>query len=239
MDFIKISLLFIFITTGLVLTNPAFPKNYKAKKEKVNIRIDSTTSSKSIGNLNSQEIVEVVQEKYNWYKIKLPSRLNCWVWSDLVKKINKDKGIAEGTNINIRSKPSLDGAIIGSLDKNNEVIIRNENKDWLQINCHPYACGWVHSKLLEKVTPKEEKINPYKKITKLSKKGKNNPELISHFFAQAKSDSFKNSALYLDVLQNIILEYSPKLPFYYLAKKNKLSDDIIQKAYTFLKNSYK
>lgn len=238
MDFVKISLLFIFTVIGLMVPHTLFAKTYKATKEEVNVRLDSTISSKSIGNLSNQETVEVIDEKYGWYKIKLPARLNCWVWSNLVKKTNKDTGVINKANVNIRNQPSLDGEIIGLLNKNDQIIIRSEKKDWLEISCYPHAHGWVHSKLLIEYTSKEEEINPYKKITALSQKGKNNPDLISHFFAEVKSSSLEESALYLDVLENILLEKSPKLPFYYLTTKNKLSNNTVQKTYDFLKEIY-
>ncbi|MFO8052855.1 MAG: SH3 domain-containing protein [Candidatus Omnitrophota bacterium] len=237
MHLTKLSLLTFTLISCLIVPLTATAKSYRAIKEEVNIRLDSTPLSESIDTLSSQDKVEVVDEKYNWCKIKLPSRLSCWISSDFIKK-EKDRGIVKANSLNIRNQPSLEGKIIGSLDEDNEIEIKNKKDGWLEISCYPYAHGWVHSKLLEEVTPKEEKVNPYKKITELSQKGKNNPELISYFFAKAKSDSFKNSALYLDVLENIILEDSPKLPFYYLAEKNKLSNHQIKQAYDFLKKSY-
>ncbi len=238
MDFIKISLLFIFTVISLVVPHLLFAKTYKATKEEVNIRLDSTISSKSIGNLANQEVVEVIGKKYGWYKIKLPARLNCWVWSNLVKKTDKDTGIINKTAVNIRNQPFLDGEIVGLLNKNDQVAIRSEKEDWLEISCYPNAYGWVHGKLLAKVTQKEEEINPYKKIVKLSQKGKNNPELIYHFFAKVESSSPEEAALYLDVLENILLEKSPKLPVYYLVTNNNLSSDTVQKTYDFLKKVY-
>ncbi|MCF7870787.1 MAG: SH3 domain-containing protein [Candidatus Omnitrophica bacterium] len=236
MHFTKFSLLAFALTTCLIAPLAATTKVYKATKDKVNIRLDSTSLSKSIGTLSSQDTVKVIDKKYNWYKIKLPSRLNCWVSSNFIKNEKKDRGIVKANNLNIRSQPSLEGEILGSLNENDKIEIKNKKNGWLKISCYPYAYGWVHSKLLEKVTEKEEKVNPYKKIAELSQKGKNNPELISRFFAKAESGSLENSALYLDVLENIILEDSPKLPFYYLFQENKLSEDTAKKAYIFLKN---
>ncbi|MCF7887165.1 MAG: SH3 domain-containing protein [Candidatus Omnitrophica bacterium] len=238
MHLTKTSLLALVLIACLVFPLTASDKTYKATKQGVNIRLDSTSLSESIGTLSSQDKVEVIDEKYNWYKIKLPDRLSCWIWSELVKTDKENEGKAKAYNLNIRNQPSLDGKIVGSLDKNDKIKIKGKKKDWSEISCYPHAYGWVHSKLLEEVAQKEEKVNPYKKIAKLSQKGKNNPELISHFFAKVEFNSLENSALYLDVLENIILEDSPKIPFYYLAEKNKLSDKIIQEAYNFLQKSY-
>lgn len=231
------SLAFVLIA-WLIFPLAASDKIHKAIKQGVNIRLDSTSLSESIGTLSSQDKVRVIDEKYNWYKIKLPARLSCWVWSEFIKTDGKNRGEVGANNLNIRNQPSLDGKIIGSLNKNDKIKIKSKKKDWLEISCYPHAYGWVHSKLLEEVTQEEKKINPYKQIAEFSQKGKDNPELISYFFDKVKSDSLENSALYLDVLENIILEDSAKIAFYYLAKKNKLSDKIIQKAYSFLQKTY-
>ncbi|MCF7870184.1 MAG: SH3 domain-containing protein [Candidatus Omnitrophica bacterium] len=239
MHLTKTSLLALVLIACLVFPLTASDKTYKAAKQRVNIRLDSTSFSESIGTLSSQDKVRVIDEKYNWYKIKLPARLSCWIWSEFIKTDEKNRGKVKANSLNIRNQPSLDGKIIGLLDKDDKIKIKSKKKDWFEISCYPHAYGWVHSKLLKKVTQREEKVNPYKKIAELSQKGKNNPELISHFFVKVRSNSLENSALYLDVLENIILKNSAKMPFYHLlAEKNKLSDKIIQKAYNFLQKSY-
>jgi SH3-like domain-containing protein len=238
MHSIKTSSLAFVLITCLVLPLTAADKIHKAIKQGVNIRLDSTSLSESIGTLSSQDKVRVIDEKYNWCKIKLPARLSCWVWSEFIETDEKNRGEVEANNLNIRNQPSLDGKIIGSLNKNDKIKIKSKKKDWLEISCYQHAYGWVHSKLLEEVTQEEKKVNPYKQIAELSQEGKGNPELISCFFDKVKSDSLENSALYLDILENIILEDSAKMAFYYLAKKNKLSDRIIQEAYNFLQKIY-
>jgi uncharacterized protein YgiM (DUF1202 family) len=239
MHSIKTFLLAFALTACLIFPLAASDKTYKATKQGVNIRLDSTSLSESIGTLSSQDKVKVIDEKYNWYKVKLPARLSCWIWSEFIKTDEKNRGKVKANNLNIRNRPSLDGKIIGSLYENDKIKIKSKKKDWFEIPCYPHAYGWVHSKLLEEITQEEEKVNPYKKIAELSQKGKDNPKLISHFFAKVKSNSLENSALYLDVLENIILEDSAKIPFYYLAEKNKLSNKIIQETYNFLQKSYK
>ncbi|MCF7872946.1 MAG: SH3 domain-containing protein [Candidatus Omnitrophica bacterium] len=234
----KIFLLAFVLVACLIFPLTASDKTYKVTKQGVNIRLDSTSLSDSIGTLSSQDKIKVIDEKYDWYKIKLPARLSCWVWSEFIKTDGKNRGEVEANNLNIRNQPSLDGKIIGSLDKNDKIKIKSKKKDWLEVSCYPHAYGWVHSKLLVEATQEEKTINPYKRIAGLSQKGKDNPELISCFFGKVKSGSLENSALYLDVLENIILEDSHKVPFYYLAEKNKLSDKIVQEAYNFLQRTY-
>src|SRR6056297_1922214 len=66
----KTFLLAFILITCLVFPLTASDKTYKATKQGVNIRIDSTSLSESIGVLSSQDKVRVVSEKYNWYRIK-------------------------------------------------------------------------------------------------------------------------------------------------------------------------
>jgi hypothetical protein len=277
----KTLLLALALTVGFSFF-PAFAELYKTSREKANIRIDSTPLSEPIGVLSGQDIVEAVELKYNWYKIKLPPKFSCWAYSKFIKNGQKETGVVDGQNLNIRNRPSLDGNVIGSLNKGDKVKIKKKKKDWYEIACYPYAFGWVHKKLLKRlkgeqelnyflqlnlaklslVNDKERKIIERKIIEKgkevipliekqfsqldkppiysiiqiFSQLGQENSELISYFFDKIDSRSLKRSAIYLDALENIILEDSPKLPFYYLFKENKLSRNQLQKAYIFLKS---
>lgn len=254
--------------------------SYRARRDKVNIRLDSTPLSEAIGTLSKDETVQVVSHKYGWYQIKLPAHLGCWVWAGYIGDIQKNQGKVNATNLNIRSHPDLTAKIVGSLNKDDIVLIQASQDDWLKISCYPYARGWVHENMLEKLSPEEkltawieknlprlgiatgsekEKIEAklikkgkdsldlietyipqlsdkaiYRLIEVLTRMGEDNPELIPYFFSQVSLDFLPKSTLYLDVLENILLKDSPKIPFFYLSQKGKLSRSMIQKAYNYL-----
>jgi hypothetical protein len=143
------------LTVGLGFF-PALAELYQTSREEANIRIDSTPLSEPIGVLSGQDVVEVVELKYDWYKIKLPPKFSCWAYSKFIKNGQKEIGVVEGDNLNIRNRPSLNGNVIGSLDKGDKVNIKNKKKDWYEIACYPYAFGWVHKKLLKKLQGEQE-----------------------------------------------------------------------------------
>lgn len=259
----------------------SFARPYQAKRENVNIRFDSTTFADIIGNLQEAEKVEVIREKYGWYQIKLPSRLNCWAWAEFIKPSEKNQGLTTAANVNIRSQPSRKGEILGRLNKGDKVSLRGKKENWAKISCYPYAKGWVHSRLLVK-TEKEECFHSLikDKITKLSSASQKkvekiqkeisaggqkaffliekklpgldektvyrvikassqicekNPQLIGEIFSRINPENLPESAFYLDVLANVILKSSPKIPFYYLVQQNELTQNNIESAAAFLK----
>ncbi len=262
----------------------AFAKPYQAVREGANIRLDSTTFSESIGNLSKGEIVEVDQQRHDWYRIILPEKVSCWVAADYIKKTDDGLGEITATRLNIRSQNSLEGIIIGSVQRGDRVAVKKERGDWVEISCYPYAKGWVHKNLLKELDQEqslaylvnasltqlplasekerkniqeslvrkgravvpiiEERIQNLNQpailtvIEVFSRLGKKNPELIDYYFNQITFDFLPKSTAYLDVLENIILEDSPKIPFYYLAQKGRLSRPAMQKSYDYLKEKY-
>lgn len=147
----------------------ASPTVYKVTRDNINIRLDSTTFSEAIGTLAKNEVIEVIDQKHQWYQIKIPSRISCWIWSQHLESPKKNIGLVKASKLNIRSHPSLEAAILGALNQGQKVNIKSRQEDWVEISCYPHANGWVHSSLLQKIEP--EKSLAYFIETNLAKLG--------------------------------------------------------------------
>jgi len=121
----------------------------RIKKEGINIRVDSTVNSLSLGKLRKNEKVKIVREKYEWYRIILPSRFTCFVASCYLKKLKKDQAKCIASSINVRCQPSLKSIVVGKLKRNDIVKIQEYGKEWSKISCYPYGYGWVHKNFIE------------------------------------------------------------------------------------------
>jgi len=145
----KFYIIFIFII--FLFTNSFAKDFYEVIKEEVNIRSDSTILSSVIGILKKGEIVEVIDEKFDWYRIRLPKRFYAYVSCDYVKEIDNKRLIVEASNLNLRSSPSLDSSIIGKV-KNKDILDIIERQDkWFKISIYPFGFGWVHKSFLKKL----------------------------------------------------------------------------------------
>lgn len=143
---------------------------YTVTKDKINVRVDSTVMSKSLGKLPKGSIVDALTEKYKWVKIKLPRNFTCYVSSEYIERIPGKKGRVTATSLNLRDRPSLNAYTIGKIPKGTLVSVLEKKGKWYKIRAYPHAYGWIHKKFL-KVTVKKPNLNVQVKtlIAKLSK----------------------------------------------------------------------
>lgn len=141
-----------FILTGIGLC--AEEKSGKTTKEAI-IRIDATVFSDELGKVPKDSLLEIIEEKYGWYKIRTPQEFSGFVYSSYIEVINENKGISKADNLNIRSGPSVKTPVIGRLNKQDEIKIIAEQDGWHKIAVYPYGHAWVHKNSME-LTAKEE-----------------------------------------------------------------------------------
>ena len=133
------------------------------------LRNDSTTLSEELGKLPEGSLIQITEEKYDWYKVKLPPSFSGYVHSFYIETKDDETGISKADNLRIRSKPAITSPIIGMLDKKDEVQIIGKENEWLKIVAHPYSYAWIHKNLI-KVIPKEELLKSPEKALSLSLK---------------------------------------------------------------------
>lgn len=124
---------------------------YLTTGENINIRVDSTIQADSLGQLANNDIVEVVNEKFGWYQIILPGKINCFLAKQFCEITEEGRVRVISPVLNIRSGASLKSHILGSVAQNSEFEMIAETPEWFKINAYPQARAWVHASFLEPV----------------------------------------------------------------------------------------
>lgn len=200
---LEIRITLIVLAASLVTSIAAFGAtsvnfNGQINATNINLRVDATVGSAVICVLAKGELVEVVSEAHDWYKIRLPKKAPSYVREDLVECFNSDpvtnpagighsKLYKQGPNpgkclsakvikdrINIRLGPSESTWILGKADKLTVVNILTEENGWYKIQPIYQSYGWVNKKFVSKeaVLPKKQEAieAPVKDILRSSAK---------------------------------------------------------------------
>jgi len=141
-----LSLVFCWISSG------AFCETVTGEltKDKINIRTDATIQSKSLCLANKGTQVEILEEKFEWYKIRLPKYFKAYVWAKYIDTTDTLYGKVNATDLNIRLKPSLDAYIVGKAKKGDTIRIISRNGDWCRVRVYPYGWGWINKQFVRK-----------------------------------------------------------------------------------------
>jgi len=135
----------------------------------INVRVDATVGAEIVCNLPKGELVEVVREAYDWYKIRLPKEAPSYIRKDLLECNNVSPDFAAGSGkcssakvikdrVNIRLRPSESSWILGKIDKSTVVNVIAEESGWYKIHPVYQSYGWVNKKFVSKdiIIPKEQ-----------------------------------------------------------------------------------
>lgn len=144
----KVLSLLLLITSSSLLTYPA--EKYIVSEDRINVRVDSTVSSESLGYISKGETVQVLEEKFDWNKIVLPHQFSCYVSKKYIKKVKDNVIQITSSQVNLRSGPSLESYVIGKAPQNSKFYLIEENDKWVKIQGYPYAYGWIHKSFLHK-----------------------------------------------------------------------------------------
>ncbi|WP_243388549.1 PA14 domain-containing protein [Bacillus kexueae] len=109
---------------------------------RVNFRTDPVVSSQTyIRTLDENTDLEVLgTNNQGWYKVKIGSEQG-WISSEYVNVLNLLKVNISSGNLNIRSEPSTNSSIVGSLSKDSFVEAALENNNYVLSN------GWYKVKI--------------------------------------------------------------------------------------------
>lgn len=203
---------------------------YLVVKDKINVRVDSTVMSESLSLLPKGVIVEELERKYSWVKIRLPRNFTCYVSRKFIERIPGNKGRVIASSLNLRNKASLESYSIGKITKGAVVTILDRTKYWYKIRAYPYAHGWVHAKFLKK-SEKKLDLNVLVKglVSELSEpnireKGRVHKKLIEKgeiiipLLEVYLRTADKNTIYSLILVLSSIGKSNPKLVSYFLRK---------------------
>jgi uncharacterized protein YgiM (DUF1202 family) len=155
---------FVFFLVCFSFVGIAFPATFtvftgQINSENINVRVDATVGATVICTLSRGQLVEVVGEVYDWYKIRLPKDAPAYVRKDLLECINTGAFPNSGKclsakvikdRINVRIGPSESSWILGKIDKLTVVNIIGSEGDWYKIQPAYQSYGWVNKKFVNK-----------------------------------------------------------------------------------------
>lgn len=163
--------------------NPAFtlekkeeyPILGKITTDNLNLRAGPNINYNSFLQLMKGDVIRVAGKKYGWYKIQLPSQVNCYVKAKYLK-VYQDKAVSKVDNLNIRSGPGLNFGIVGQLNKREKVSVKSVKGEWVAIYPTKNSYGWVYSRYVKLLGPLQKIDNSlikrsftkYKKIERES-----------------------------------------------------------------------
>lgn len=119
-------------------------------KNRINVRVDATAMAPSLGLLKRGERVTIIDESFGWYKIMLSKRFSAYAAAQFLKEIDNNKVEVIGSNLNLRSSPSMSSYVIGRAEKGTVFFYRRKKGDWFEVRGYPHIYGWVNKNFLEK-----------------------------------------------------------------------------------------
>ncbi len=109
--------------------------NGKVTAQRLNVRSSPGLDGAKLGVLVEGTLVRMLDRRGNWLEIKFNGRSG-FVHGDFVQTIDEvrlAKGQIIAHSLNVRSQPSLDGEILGTLKQKSVIDVLDESGDWLEI----------------------------------------------------------------------------------------------------------
>lgn len=109
---------------------------------RLNIRKGASSSFDRVGQTSLGAILRIYEKKNNWYRISQGNQE--WVSGNFVKPVKR--ATVNAHVLNVRSGPSTQFHVVGSVVKNQEVFAYEEVDNWSQINIDEQ---WVSNRFLD------------------------------------------------------------------------------------------
>ncbi len=125
----------------------------------VNLREKPSLDSKIIGKLKKLQIVNVLQEKDKWLKVKIDDQEG-WVNKTYVKIVPQNLAVVKAHFLNLREKPSKDSKVLIKLKAGDIVKPTEEKKGkWIKVIYRSDKAqieGWVSDQYIFEINPAQE-----------------------------------------------------------------------------------
>ena len=120
----------------------------KITADRVNLRAAADTNAEVVAQANYGEMLEALEVREQWVKVRPPSAVLFWVHSELVRD-----GKVATKSINVRSGSSVNYAVMGQLLRNEAVQVVTNRMEWLGIKPPPTTGVWVYREYVELPPP--------------------------------------------------------------------------------------
>lgn len=131
----------------------------------INVRQDATTSSQIICKTTKGDTVEVILEKYEWYKIRLPKDSPSFIKKTLISPIDEKTAKSSADKVNVRLSPKESAPILGQINKNEIINVLEDAGQWVRIAPIFNSFGWVNKKFITKADANAPKPQPKSILT--------------------------------------------------------------------------
>ena len=142
----------------------------------LNIRQEPSTSSPVIGKITHGTSVIIYSKQNNWLEVGF-TNLRGWVSSEFIDSQSSDArpgstpkqkssmtGTVTANSLSVRSGPSLNTTLLGSVSMGQSFTIVDEQNNWAKIEYKTGSFGWVAGWFLEKKTVKSQSGQAVKKV---------------------------------------------------------------------------
>jgi hypothetical protein len=121
------------------------------KGDHLNVRATPALTGEIITHLMKGDVVTVLEVKksgadanQDWARIALPPSARVYVFKDFISD-----GAVKAAQLNVRSGPSLDHAVVGRLKMGAKVEPLETKGEWVAIKAPPGTSGWVSAQYVE------------------------------------------------------------------------------------------
>lgn len=128
--------------------------------DEINIRTDATINSEVICTVRKDQLLDIISESFEWYKVRIPPEAEAFVYKKFVSLDEDKTARINGSNVNVRIRADLASPILGRVNDGEPVKIIEESGDWFKIRAPESCYGWIHKNFVTKV---KDETRPAKK----------------------------------------------------------------------------
>lgn len=126
-------------------TQASLPNYYEVRTNSLNVRAGAGTSYKIIGKLQRYDLVNVINIKGKWAKIKYNSKYG-YVSVKYLRQYTdglESWKCTTSARVNMRNKPTTKGSyVILKIPKGTRLEVQKESNGWLKVNYKGHT-GWI------------------------------------------------------------------------------------------------
>lgn len=148
--------LFIFTSTNYA----EHGRTYEVHASELRVRDAPNHDATIVGSLQTGDQVVIFQEEYGWAKTYYHGK-EAWVATQYLSPVaqeHQSQVVITGSNVHIRSGPSLDDHIIGSAAQGDTFEVIDTEEGWKKIVLHTEEHGWIAEQFTSNA-PSSEPVN--------------------------------------------------------------------------------
>ena len=144
--FLCVTILFVLFRN--LYAEEKFPFTGEITSENVNIRAGQNINFERLLRLHKGQEVVVVGKSYDWYEIRLPEEVSCYIHSKFLTSQSHNIAEVIGNRVNVRAGVTEKSSVLGQLNKGAKVKVKNQTGEWYQVVPVEGIHGWVKAKFV-------------------------------------------------------------------------------------------